>query len=92
MTHVRFDYSKAYHFLVNMKLHIYAMLLKLHTILLHEKTGAGSDFLGWIDLPTNYDKEEFSRIQKALKKLKLIQMFLLVIGIGGSYLRSKCCN
>lgn len=42
---------------------------------LEEGTGAGNDFLGWINLPTDYDKEEFDRIKKLLKKLNLIQMF-----------------
>lgn len=53
------------------------------------KTGAGNDFLGWIDLPVNYDKEEFSRIQKAAKKIQEDSDVLLVIGIGGSYLGAR---
>ena len=48
-----------------------------------------SDFLGWIDLPVNYDKEEFSRIQKAAEKIKSDSDVLLVIGIGGSYLGAR---
>jgi glucose-6-phosphate isomerase len=56
---------------------------------LHEQTGAGSDFLGWIDLPANYDKEEFSRIQKAAEKIKSDSDVLIVIGIGGSYLGAR---
>lgn len=53
------------------------------------KTGAGNDFLGWIDLPVNYDKEEFARIQEAAKKIKEDSDVLLVIGIGGSYLGAR---
>ncbi len=56
---------------------------------LHEQTGAGSDYLGWIDLPSNYDKEEFSRIQKAAEKIKNDSDVLIVIGIGGSYLGAR---
>ncbi|SDH63617.1 glucose-6-phosphate isomerase [Alteribacillus persepolensis] len=55
----------------------------------HQKTGAGNDFLGWVDLPNDYDKEEFSRIQKASEKIKADSDVLLVIGIGGSYLGAK---
>ena len=47
------------------------------------KTGAGNDFLGWIDLPVNYDKEEFARIKKSAEKIKSDSDVLLVIGIGG---------
>ncbi|MCI6188455.1 MAG: glucose-6-phosphate isomerase, partial [Clostridium sp.] len=53
---------------------------------LHHGTGAGHDFLGWIDLPVNYDKDEFARIQKAAEKIKSDSDVLVVIGIGGSYL------
>ena len=56
---------------------------------LHEGTGAGRDFLGWIDLPVNYDKEEFARILKAAEKIKNNSDVLLVIGIGGSYLGAR---
>jgi glucose-6-phosphate isomerase len=59
--------------------------------MLHEKTGAGNDFLGWIDLPVNYDKEEFSRIKKAAEKIKSDSDILIVIGIGGSYLGARAC-
>ncbi len=53
------------------------------------KNGAGSDFLGWIDLPVDYDKEEFSRIEKAAEKIKADSEALVVIGIGGSYLGAR---
>jgi len=51
--------------------------------------GPGNDFLGWIDLPVNYDKEEFARIQKAAKKIQSDSKVLVVIGIGGSYLGAR---
>lgn len=57
--------------------------------MLHEGTGAGSDFLGWVDLPVNYDKEEFERIKKAAEKIKNNSDALIVIGIGGSYLGAR---
>ena len=53
---------------------------------LHGKTGPGSDFLGWVDLPVDYDKEEFARIKKAAAKIQSDSDVLVVIGIGGSYL------
>ena len=53
---------------------------------LHNKTGEGNDFLGWVDLPTNYDKEEFDRIKKSAEFIKENADILVVIGIGGSYL------
>lgn len=56
---------------------------------LHNGTGAGSDFLGWLDLPTNYDKEEFDRIKKSAEKIRSDSDILIVIGIGGSYLGAR---
>jgi glucose-6-phosphate isomerase len=56
---------------------------------LHDKTGLGNDFLGWLDLPTNYDKEEFARIKAAAKKIQGNSDVLIVIGIGGSYLGAR---
>ena len=54
-----------------------------------DRSGAGNDFLGWIDLPVDYDKEEFARIQKAAEKIRNDSEVLLVIGIGGSYLGAR---
>ena len=54
-----------------------------------EKNGAGSDFLGWVDLPVNYDKEEFARIKTAAEKIKKSCEVFVVIGIGGSYLGAR---
>ncbi len=56
---------------------------------LHEKTGAGNDFTGWVDLPVDYDKEEFARIKAAAEKIKKNNEILIVIGIGGSYLGAR---
>lgn len=54
-----------------------------------DKSGEGADFLGWVDLPVDYDKEEFARIQKAAQKIKADSKALVVIGIGGSYLGAR---
>ena len=56
---------------------------------IEDKSGEGSDFLGWVDLPVNYDKEEFQRIKKAADKIKDDSKALVVIGIGGSYLGAR---
>ncbi|MBC5582148.1 glucose-6-phosphate isomerase [Anaerofilum sp. BX8] len=56
---------------------------------LTERSGAGSDFLGWVDLPVDYDKEEFARIKKAAEKIRSDSDVLIVIGIGGSYLGAR---
>ncbi|MFL0253052.1 glucose-6-phosphate isomerase [Clostridium neuense] len=57
--------------------------------MINSKTGAGNDFLGWVDLPINYCKEEFSRIKKSAEKIKSDSDVLVVIGIGGSYLGAR---
>lgn len=57
--------------------------------MLHNRTGEGNDFLGWLDLPTDYDKEEFSRIKNAAEFIKKNADVLVVIGIGGSYLGAR---
>ena len=54
-----------------------------------DRSGEGADFLGWVDLPVNYDKEEFERIKKAADKIKNDSKALIVIGIGGSYLGDR---
>ena len=56
---------------------------------LESRSGAGNDFLGWLDLPVNYDKEEFARIKEAAKKIREDSDVLLVAGIGGSYLGAR---
>lgn len=89
MTHVRFDYSKALSFFGEHEITYLSDAVKVAHHSLHEKTGAGSDFLGWIDLPVDYDKEEFSRILKSSHKIQNDSEVLLVIGIGGSYLGAR---
>jgi glucose-6-phosphate isomerase len=57
--------------------------------LLHTGTGAGSDYIGWVNLPTDYDKEEFARVKASAKKIKSDTDVFIVIGIGGSYLGAR---
>lgn len=86
---VKFDYSKALSFVGQHEIDYFKDQVKLAHDQLHNGTGAGSDYLGWIDLPTNYDKEEFARIKKAAQKIQSDSEVLIVIGIGGSYLGAR---
>ena len=89
MTHVQLDYSKALTFFNEYELNYLQNAVKAAHISLHEKTGAGGEFLGWLDLPVNYDRKEFVRIQKAAERIKNNSDVLIVIGIGGSYLGAR---
>ncbi|WP_078594693.1 glucose-6-phosphate isomerase [Evansella clarkii] len=86
---LNFDYSNASSFLSQHEVDYMSDAVRAAHDALHNGTGAGNDYLGWIDLPVNYDKEEFSRIQKAAEKIKSDSDVLLVIGIGGSYLGAR---
>jgi glucose-6-phosphate isomerase len=89
MTHVRFDYSNALTFFKEHEITYLQDAVKVAHHSLHEQTGAGNEFLGWMDLPVDYDKAEFERIVKASNKIKSDSEVLLVIGIGGSYLGAR---
>ncbi len=89
MQKLRFDYSKASDFVSANEVGYFDSFIKSAHNMLHEKTGAGNDFLGWVDLPVSYDKEEFSRIKAAAEKIKSDSDVLIVIGIGGSYLGAR---
>ncbi len=67
----------------------YAPMVKAAHETLESRSGLGNDFLGWVDLPVNYDKDEFERIKKAAAKIKSDSEVLIVIGIGGSYLGAR---
>ena len=86
---VTYDYSKAASFISEQEVSLMGKLVTDAKEVLVSKTGAGNDFLGWVDLPVNYDKEEFARILKAAEKIKSDSEVLLVIGIGGSYLGAR---
>ena len=89
MSKVTFDYSKACSFVQEHEIQYMSELAAQAKDKLLAKTGAGNDFLGWIDLPVDYDKEEFARIKKAAEKIREDSDVLLVIGIGGSYLGAR---
>ena len=89
MSKVTFDYSKAAPFIGAHEVDFMKKQVMDARELLVSKTGAGNDFLGWIDLPVDYDKEEFDRIKKAAAKIQSDSEVLLVIGIGGSYLGAR---
>lgn len=90
MGHIKFNYSNVVDQFINEEelVNIQSQVSTAHSDL-HSKTGAGSDYLGWVDLPTNYDKEEFKRIKESAEKIKSDSDVLVVIGIGGSYLGAK---
>lgn len=89
MAHIKFDYSKLTPFVAENELDEIQWQIDGAAKLLHEGKGAGSDYIGWLDLPEDYDKEEFARIQKAAKKIQSDSEVLIVIGIGGSYLGAR---
>lgn len=90
MTHLSFDYSNVVDQYVSQKeLDNIQSQVTLADKDLREGTGAGNDFLGWIDLPENYDKEEYDRIKKTAEKIQGNSEVLVVIGIGGSYLGAR---
>ncbi|MGL4973569.1 MAG: glucose-6-phosphate isomerase, partial [Culicoidibacterales bacterium] len=86
---IRFDYSFVKDYVADHELEYLAPVVDVLHNQIHDRTGAGSDFLGWVELPTNYDKAEFARIQAAAKKIQSDSDILLVIGIGGSYLGAR---
>jgi glucose-6-phosphate isomerase len=86
---VAFDFSVAKKFISKAEIDMIKTSVAAAKDRLVSRTGAGNDFLGWIDLPVDYDKEEFARIQKAAAKIKKDSEVLLVIGIGGSYLGAR---
>ena len=88
-TKVTFDYAKAASFIGEHEVEFMKNPTLAAKDTLTSKSGAGNDFLGWIDLPVDYDKEEFVRIKKAAEKIKNDSEVLLVIGIGGSYLGAR---
>lgn len=89
MSKVTFDYSKAGAFISDEEVSYMEKLVAGAKEQLLSRTAAGNDFLGWIDLPVDYDKEEFARIKKAAAKIQSDSEVLVVIGIGGSYLGAR---
>lgn len=90
MGHINFNYANVVGQFINEEelKHIDSQVKAAHKDL-HDQTGAGSDFLGWLNLPTDYDRDEFKRIKQAAEKIKNNSEVFVVIGIGGSYLGAK---
>ena len=86
---LRFDYNNALDFFRKEELEFIAPQVTVAHVQLHQKSGAGSEYLGWVDLPAKYDKAEFARIRKAAAKIRKDSDILIVIGIGGSYLGAR---
>ena len=86
---LRFDYGKALAFVKPHEIDYFAAPVRLAHEQLHNGTGAGADFLGWVNLPDTYDRDEFARIQQAAKRIQSDSDALVVIGIGGSYLGAR---
>ena len=89
MAKVTFDCSKASKFISDDEVVAMKKIAEDAKEVLVNKSGAGNDFLGWIDLPVDYDKDEFARIKAAAKKIQSDSEVLVVIGIGGSYLGAR---
>ena len=89
MTKIKFDYSKAINYVSDEDIKELIPCIEAAHDALHNKTGKGAEFTGWVDPPKNYDKEEYERIKKAAQKIKSNSKALIVIDIGGSYLGAR---
>lgn len=89
MAHIKFDSSNLTKFVHDNELSEMQAMVNAADDQLRQGTGAGADFRGWLDLPVDYDKEEFARIKEAAKKIQADSEVLVVIGIGGSYLGAR---
>ena len=89
MEKISLDYSKIFDFITEDELNAISGEISSAAKKLEDKTGEGNDFLGWLDLPVNYDKDEFERIKIAGEKIKSNSDVLIVVGIGGSYLGAR---
>jgi glucose-6-phosphate isomerase len=89
MKGIRLDYKKALGFVSEHEIAYFAPQIESAHQMLHGRSGPGSEFLGWMDLPVAYDREEFRRIEKAAAKIRSDSDVLVVIGIGGSYLGAR---
>ncbi|MDQ8735344.1 glucose-6-phosphate isomerase [Paenibacillus sp. LHD-38] len=86
---ISFDYSNALSFIQQHEVDYFNDFVGVAHRMLHEKEGPGSDYLGWVNLPLQYDKEEFARIKNAAERIRSHSEALIVIGIGGSYLGAR---
>ncbi|MBW7455539.1 glucose-6-phosphate isomerase [Paenibacillus sepulcri] len=86
---VSFDYSNALSFIGQHEVDYFSEFVNAAHHMLHDKKGPGSDYLGWVNLPLQYDQEEFARIKQAAERIRSHSDALIVIGIGGSYLGAR---
>ncbi|MCY9660650.1 glucose-6-phosphate isomerase [Paenibacillus chondroitinus] len=86
---ISFHYSSALPFIKQHEVDYFREFVKVAHDMLHEKKGPGSDYLGWVNLPLQYDKDEFARIKEAAQRIRSNSDALIVIGIGGSYLGAR---
>ena len=86
---IKLDLSKTKPFIGEHEVEMLSEQVKLAHQMLHQKTGPGNDFLGWVDLPVKYDKQEFQEVLKAADRIRKDSQVLVVIGIGGSYLGAR---
>ncbi|HHW31804.1 MAG TPA: glucose-6-phosphate isomerase [Clostridiaceae bacterium] len=89
MDKIKFDYSNATNFISQEEIDNLECFINAAHHMIHHKTGAGKEYLGWVDLPLNYSRDEFERILKAAEKIRSDSDALVVIGIGGSYLGAR---
>jgi glucose-6-phosphate isomerase len=89
MEPIRIDYSKSFSYLRQNEIDQLKERITLCHNMLHNKNGQGSDYLGWVDLPDRYDREEFATIQATAQKIRNESEVFLVVGIGGSYLGAR---
>ena len=90
MSHIKFDYSKVLDkFVAPHELDYMQPQVTAADSALRNGTGPGAEMTGWLNLPEEYDKDEFARIQKAAAKIQSDSEVLIVIGIGGSYLGAR---
>ncbi|UZQ86938.1 glucose-6-phosphate isomerase [Thermoclostridium stercorarium] len=86
---IRFDYKKAEGFIHEHEIEYLKPMVETAHTMLHQKSGPGNDFLGWLELPVSYDTSEFSRIKEAAERIRNNSDVFIVIGIGGSYLGAR---
>ena len=89
MAKLSLDLTHTQSFLNEGELDHYVQLARRAATLLDDRSGPGNDYLGWLDLPVSYDREEFDRIKKAARRIQQQSEILVVVGIGGSYLGAR---
>jgi len=89
MRQITLDYSSALHVLNQQEINNLEERVQICHDMLHNGTGLGNDYLGWLELPNNYDRDEFERMKDTAEKIRKESEVFLVVGIGGSYLGAR---